>query len=221
MASKKDMLKGKLKKTAPAVADQLFNNTGTTEVKAEVVKPAKVTPLKAKAVKEVVHRKETRVKEEYARVNLFMPPELKEKAEILANDKVQGAGNLSKLINELVQNYVDAKADRLSVLMGEQIMEIDGIKVYTLAEVAKKLQLTERTLHTYIKQKKIKAVKIGGRWHISEENLKNFLNGWQVKIFYFHKDTLTEVEKYVRYVSQKRVKNVFGRKRKNEYEDED
>ena len=39
-------------------------------------------------------------------------------------------------------------------------------------------------------------------------------------MLYFHKDTLTEVEKYVRYVSQKRVKNVFGRKRKNEYEDD-
>ena len=56
--------------------------------------------------------------------------------------------------------------------------EIDGIKMYTLFEVAQKLHLTERTLHTYIKNKKIKAVKIGGRWYISEDNLKNFLNGW-------------------------------------------
>lgn len=56
-------------------------------------------------------------------------------------------------------------------------MEIDGIILYTLAEVAEKLQLSERTLHTYIKQQKIKAVKIGGRWYISEENLRNFLNG--------------------------------------------
>ena len=35
--------------------------------------------------------------------------------------------------------------------------EINGIKMYTLFEVAQKLHLTERTLHTYIKNKKIKS----------------------------------------------------------------
>jgi excisionase family DNA binding protein len=51
------------------------------------------------------------------------------------------------------------------------------IKVYTLKEVAEVLKVTERTLLTYIKEGKLKANKIGGKWIISQENLQNFING--------------------------------------------
>lgn len=54
---------------------------------------------------------------------------------------------------------------------------MEDIKLYTLKEVAELLKVTERTLLTYLKDKKLKGVKIGGKWRISEENLTNFVNG--------------------------------------------
>lgn len=50
-------------------------------------------------------------------------------------------------------------------------------KMYTLPELEEMLTISNRTLLTYIKEGKLKAVKIGGKWLISEDNLKKFLNG--------------------------------------------
>ncbi len=56
-------------------------------------------------------------------------------------------------------------------------MDMKEIKLYTLEEVARILGVTHRTAWEYAKQKKIKAVKIGGRWKITESNLQKFLDG--------------------------------------------
>lgn len=53
----------------------------------------------------------------------------------------------------------------------------EDIKLYTLAEMAEMLDVTQRTLLTYLKDGKLKGVKIGGKWRISEENYKKFVNG--------------------------------------------
>lgn len=49
------------------------------------------------------------------------------------------------------------------------------IKVYTLDEIADILKLTKRSLYTYVKNGKLKAVKVGKHWRVSEENFKDFL----------------------------------------------
>lgn len=51
----------------------------------------------------------------------------------------------------------------------------EGIKVYTLEEIAGLLHITRRTLYTYVKEGKLKAVKIGKYWRVSEKNLNGFL----------------------------------------------
>lgn len=51
------------------------------------------------------------------------------------------------------------------------------IKVYTVEEVAKMVGSTDRTIRNYIKNKRIKAVKVGNKYIISEDNLKLFING--------------------------------------------
>jgi len=53
----------------------------------------------------------------------------------------------------------------------------DTIKLYTLQELESILETSTRTLLTYIKQGKLKAVKIGGKWKVSEANLQDFVNG--------------------------------------------
>lgn len=51
------------------------------------------------------------------------------------------------------------------------------IKVYTLEEIAEMLDVTRRTLYTYVKDGKLKAVKVGRSWRVTEENLREYLNG--------------------------------------------
>lgn len=55
--------------------------------------------------------------------------------------------------------------------------KLRGLPLYTLKELAQLLEVTERTLHTYIKDGKIKGVKIGGKWKVTEENLQRFISG--------------------------------------------
>jgi len=55
--------------------------------------------------------------------------------------------------------------------------ELEKLKVYSLTELEPVLGVTHRTLLTYIKDKRLKGVKIGGKWKVSEENLKKFVNG--------------------------------------------
>lgn len=50
-------------------------------------------------------------------------------------------------------------------------------KTYTLIEISQALNVTQRSLLTYIKQGKLKAVKIGGKWRVSEQNYLDFING--------------------------------------------
>ena len=50
------------------------------------------------------------------------------------------------------------------------------IKVYTLEEVADILKVTRRTLYTYVKSGKLRAVKMGKYWRVSEEALRAFIS---------------------------------------------
>ncbi len=54
---------------------------------------------------------------------------------------------------------------------------LEKLKVYSLTEIEPILGVTHRTLLTYIKNGRLKGVKIGGKWKVSEENLRKFING--------------------------------------------
>lgn len=55
--------------------------------------------------------------------------------------------------------------------------ELEELKVYTLTEIEPILGVTHRTLLSYIKDGRLKGVKIGGKWKVSGENLRKFING--------------------------------------------
>lgn len=50
------------------------------------------------------------------------------------------------------------------------------IRVYTLDEVETILHVTRRSIYNYIKEGKLKAVKIGKFWRVTQENLEEFLS---------------------------------------------
>ena len=58
-----------------------------------------------------------------------------------------------------------------------RVKELEELNVYTLTEIEPILGVTHRTLLTYIKDGRLKGVKIGGKWKVSGENLRKFING--------------------------------------------
>lgn len=59
----------------------------------------------------------------------------------------------------------------------ETAQRLDSIRLYSLTELEPILGVTHRTLQTYIKTGRLKGVKIGGKWKVSEDALKRFING--------------------------------------------
>ncbi len=54
---------------------------------------------------------------------------------------------------------------------------IMAVKTYTVEEVAKQLDISPRTVREYIRKGKLKAVKVGNKYIISEDNYRHFVNG--------------------------------------------
>ena len=50
------------------------------------------------------------------------------------------------------------------------------LRVYTIDEVVDLLHVTKRSIYSYIKDGKLKAVKIGKYWRVTQENLEEFLS---------------------------------------------
>lgn len=59
----------------------------------------------------------------------------------------------------------------------ERLQSLEAFRLYTLSEIEPILGVTHRTLLDYVTSGKLRAAKIGGRWKISEENLKSFIGG--------------------------------------------
>lgn len=53
---------------------------------------------------------------------------------------------------------------------------MEEIKLYTAEETAAILKVTRRTMYNYITSGKIKAVKAGRSWRITEEAIREFLS---------------------------------------------
>jgi len=56
-------------------------------------------------------------------------------------------------------------------------LEVSGIKLFSVDEVAEMLKSTKPTIRAYFREGKLIGRKISGKWHITEDNLKNYLSG--------------------------------------------
>lgn len=56
------------------------------------------------------------------------------------------------------------------------VKQIGDIKLYSVKDLHDALGINERTIRDWFNKGRIKGVKIGAEWHISEENLRKFLN---------------------------------------------
>lgn len=71
---------------------------------------------------------------------------------------------------------IDTK-ERTAIREAQNAERLDGLRHYSLTELEGVVGVSHRTLMRYVKDGKLKAVKIGGKWRVSEANLKAFLNG--------------------------------------------
>lgn len=56
-------------------------------------------------------------------------------------------------------------------------LEVSGLKLYSVDEVAEMLKSTKPTIRTYFREGIIKGQKVTGKWYITEDNLKKYLSG--------------------------------------------
>ena len=54
--------------------------------------------------------------------------------------------------------------------------ELKKYKLYTAKEIESVLGVSAQSIKRYIKAGKLHAIKVGGKWRVSEEDLKEFLN---------------------------------------------
>jgi len=54
---------------------------------------------------------------------------------------------------------------------------IEDMKLYTVQELSKLLDVTIITLREYIRQGKLRGQKVGGKWIVTYDSLKEFLDG--------------------------------------------
>lgn len=54
--------------------------------------------------------------------------------------------------------------------------QIGDIKLYSVKDLHNALGVNERTLRDWFNKGRLRGVKIGIQWHITEENLRSFLN---------------------------------------------
>lgn len=58
--------------------------------------------------------------------------------------------------------------------------EIQGVKLYDMNEVAEMLNISKRTITTMMQKGQLLNTRIGRKIFISEESIKDYLNGWTI-----------------------------------------
>lgn len=59
------------------------------------------------------------------------------------------------------------------------MITMGNTNAFTLYEICKMFNVTPQTLRRYLKEGRIKAVKFGGKWVITEDAMKAYLTGQQ------------------------------------------
>ncbi|MDR1915715.1 MAG: helix-turn-helix domain-containing protein [Synergistaceae bacterium] len=127
-------------------------------------KAAKASATKARAEAEAKARAEAEAKaraEAEARTAKARAAKAEQKAVAKKN-----AARSSRTLTQEISNPENVK----------ELREALG-KFYTVEDVSAALEVTTRTVFSYIRSGRIKAVKVAGTWRVSVENLRRFMNG--------------------------------------------
>lgn len=65
--------------------------------------------------------------------------------------------------------------ERTAARTEESARRLEDIRLYSLTELEPILGVSHRTLLSYIKDGKLKGVKIGGKWKVTEETVRKLI----------------------------------------------
>lgn len=99
----------------------------------------------------------------------------------LKNAAALTSKTLSKFIRDIVADHVKNNPELFKEAENQPAFEECAdfkkiVKTFTLPEVAKIIGISNMTLYRYIHSKRIRAIKYGGRWRITEPELYRFLS---------------------------------------------
>ena len=57
------------------------------------------------------------------------------------------------------------------------MIQIGDIKAYDVQEIAKALNMTPQSVRKFIREGRIKGRKVGTRWYVTEEAIRDYLTG--------------------------------------------
>jgi len=57
------------------------------------------------------------------------------------------------------------------------MIEIGNIKAYDVQEIAKMFDMTPQSIRKFIREGRIKGRKVGTRWYVTEEAIRDYLMG--------------------------------------------
>jgi len=69
------------------------------------------------------------------------------------------------------------RTEKMKSRADSTLQRLETLRLYSLTEIEPIVGVSHRTLMRYVYDGKLKAVKIGGKWKVSEEALKKFING--------------------------------------------
>ena len=84
----------------------------------------------------------------------------------------------------------------------EAYIMAETMKVYTIEELESLLNVTKRTLYSYIKEGKLQAVKMGKYWRVREDQLGDFLSSDTGRRFRYTPEEAAEERELIEKVSK-------------------
>ena len=88
-------------------------------------------------------------------------------------------------------------------------IELGNIKIFSISELSKNLNINISTLRKYIKEGKLKSQKLGNKYYITEDNLKHFFNQGYEKITKINKNKLIQEIEKTGYPTEIKVGNIL------------
>lgn len=80
---------------------------------------------------------------------------------------------LKDIVNEMIDQYLEGK--EIIEQDAEQMIQTRNINAFPLYEISELFDVTPQTLRKHLKEGRIQAVKLGGKWVITDEAMQSFL----------------------------------------------
>ena len=88
-------------------------------------------------------------------------------------------------------------------------IELGKIKIFSISDLSKDLNINISTLRKYLKEGKLKGQKLGNKYYITEDNLKHFFNQGYEKITKINKKKLIQEIEKTGYPTELKVGNIL------------